>query len=247
MWRKLLNVPNILTLSRVILSIALFILLCVPFFVEPSQLALIPQTHITALDLVCAVVFILLASTDGLDGHIARSTDQVTDLGKVLDPLADKLLVDGTMIMLSARSPMLLPPIFTVLFVGRDLMVDGMRIMCASKGHVVAANMWGKVKTVMEMILIPIVMLRGLPLNFVDMVVTPEAYEYASWWANGPWSYEGEMFAMIFCLVLGVATLVLSLLSGAIYLYRGRYALTGEPKPESAREAKEEEKRDGDR
>ncbi len=246
MWKKLLNVPNTLTLSRVILSIGLFILLCVPFFAEPAQLALIPKTHITALDLVCTVVFILLASTDGLDGHIARSTDQVTDLGKVLDPLADKLLVDGTMIMLSARSPMLLPPIFTVLFVGRDLMVDGMRIMCASKGHVVAANMWGKVKTVMEMILIPIVMLRGFPLNFVDMAVTPAAYEYSSWIANGPWSYDGELYAMIFCLILGVITLVLSLLSGAIYLYRGRYALTGVPEPQKKDENRKEDSH-GDR
>ncbi len=228
MKAKWFNTPNRVTISRILLSLILFVLLSVPLFVAPEKLILIPTTHITVLDLVCFVFFIALGATDGVDGHLARSTNQVTDLGKVLDPLADKMLVDGTMVLLSARSPMLLPPLFTVLFICRDLLVDGVRIMCASKGHVVAANMWGKVKTVMEMVLIPIVIIRGFPFSYLDRYLSPT--EFGAWGTEvaDQLSYQGELSAMVFCLVLGVATLVLSLVSGGIYIYRGRYALIGD-------------------
>lgn len=227
MDKKIFNLANRITFSRVIFSLALFALLCVSLYVSPTSLILIPETHFTVLDLVCFVLFIVLGSTDSVDGHIARSRNQVTDLGKVLDPLADKLLVDGTMIILSCRSPMLLPPLFTILFVGRDLLVDGVRIMAASKGKVIPANIYGKIKTVMEMTFLPIVILRGFPLNFIDWAFDNEAY---SAWAGSLWNvadnYSGETAAMIFCLVLGGLTLIASLVSGGIYLWRARHVFT---------------------
>lgn len=228
MKRKIFNAPNTVTLSRVTFSLFLFVLLMVPMFVDMETLIQIPETHFTVLDLVSFVLFIVLASTDSVDGHLARSTGQVTDLGKVLDPLADKLLVDGTMVLLSVRAPLLLPPIFVALFIARDLMVDGVRIMAASKGHVVPANIWGKCKTVMEMVLLPVVILRGFPLNFADRAFDPSSY--SSWVPTSCWDYHGELFAMVYCLILGFATLVMSLISGGIYVYQCRSVLIGEKK-----------------
>lgn len=219
-----LNAPNRLTLSRIALSLVLFVFFFVTLFFPKETFYLIPTTHFTIADLVCFVLFILLASTDSVDGHLARSTHQVTDLGKVLDPIADKFLVDGSLILLSVRSPMLLPPLFVILFVGRDLLVDGFRIMAASKGKVIPANIYGKLKTVFQMILIPVVFLRGFPFNYLDWAF--DRADYDAWVSSADsFSHAGETYAMAFSLVLGIITVTMSLVSGAIYLYRGRSVL----------------------
>lgn len=237
---KRIGAANWVTISRVALSLVLFALLMVPIYVSYESLVIIPETHFTVLDLVCFVLFIVLSSTDSVDGHLARSRNEVTNLGKVLDPLADKLLVDGTMIILSVRAPMLLPPVFCVLFIARDLLVDGLRIMSASKGKIIPANMWGKVKTVLEMSYLPVVILRGFPLNFVDWA-TSDSYS-TGWLSGDPWSYDGELAAMIFCLVLGLVTLVFSIVSGIIYLYQGR-DLLNEGLDRKDRDSGEEERK----
>lgn len=225
-----LNIPNRISLSRIFLSFALFVLMLVSLYLKPQTFYIIPTTHFTILDLVCFVVFILLASTDSIDGHIARSRNMVSDLGKVLDPIADKLLVDGSLIILSVKSPMLLPPLFVVLLIARDLIIDGVRIMASSKGKVIPANIWGKLKTVFEMILIPVVIIRGFPFNYIDWYLNngtlgqPVApYKGYDFWLNGKtFEFIGETSAMGFALTLGLITVILSLLSGAIYIYRAK-------------------------
>ncbi len=218
MAKAKLNIPNRITLIRFVGSLALFILVYVGLFGIGGQ---VPTTHFTYLDLFCFVLFILLASTDGIDGHIARSRNLVTDLGKFMDPLADKILVDGSLILLTIRDPLLLPPAFTVLLVGRDFVVDGFRMVAASKGKVVPADIYGKAKTLMEMIYIPILFLGGFPVSYVDWAVDADAFG-AFWQRTSIWDYSGELWAMVFCLVLGFATVCMSLISGIRYLYIGR-------------------------
>lgn len=227
-----LNLPNKISLIRIFFSFGLFTLMILSLYLSYETFYIIPTTHFTILDLVCFVVFILLASTDSIDGHIARSRNLVTDLGKILDPIADKLLVDGSLIILSCKSPMLLPPLFVILLVGRDLIMDGVRIYSASKGLVIPANIWGKLKTVFEMILIPVVIIRGFPFNYIDWwkdgrmglnsFNSSPYIGYDSWLNKQTFSYEGETYAMAFCLTLGIITVLLSLISMTIYLINAK-------------------------
>jgi len=231
-----LNLPNKISLARIFLSFGLFVLMIVSVYLPPTVFYVIPTTHFTILDIVCFVVFILLASTDSVDGHIARSRNMVSDLGKILDPVADKLLVDGSLIILSARSPMLLPPLFVILLVGRDLVMDGVRMMAAKKGQIIPANIWGKLKTVFEMILIPVVIIRGFPFNYIDLAISSEDWaisseaEYNSWLNGVAFSYDGELYAMIFCLGIGIVTVLFSIISSAIYLQKARNLISDDYK-----------------
>jgi len=132
-----MNLPNQLTLLRV-LMIPLFILalMALPYPMGP---------------LVGAAVYALASITDALDGHLARKNNQVTDFGKFLDPLADKMLVISALVILQHMG--LIHPIFTVIIIARELMVTSIRLIAASsEGKVIAAGWWGKAKTVTQMI-----------------------------------------------------------------------------------------------
>lgn len=132
-----MNLPNQLTLLRV-LMIPLFIvaLMVLPYPMGP---------------LVGAAVYALASVTDALDGHLARKNNQITDFGKFLDPLADKMLVISALVILQHMG--LIHPIFTVIIIARELMVTSIRLIAASsEGKVIAAGWWGKAKTVTQMI-----------------------------------------------------------------------------------------------
>lgn len=223
-----MNLANKVTLSRFPLTLLLLVTYFVSFFIPAPSLYIIPMTHMTILDLVCCVVFIVIAATDSVDGHIARSRNMVSDFGKYMDPLADKFLIDGTLIMLSAKMPMLCPPLFVVLLVGRDFIIDGIRMICGNKGTVIPANMFGKAKTVAETVYIPFLFLRGFPFQFIDYTYDRNAFDI--WGAtDGLWQnsfgYDGEVAAMSWLLFLGVVTVLLSLISGGIYIYKARATL----------------------
>lgn len=140
MW----NLPNKLTLIRVIL---------IPFTV---LLIALEQ------DIAAGIVFAVAAATDFLDGYLARKHDLVTDLGKFLDPVADKLLVLTAMIMLSARAGAYLPPWVVCVVAARDLMIDGLRMVASGKGTVIAAGIYGKIKTVLQLLCV-LCLLFSLP------------------------------------------------------------------------------------
>ncbi len=95
------------------------------------------------------VIFILAALTDTLDGYIARNYNQITNLGKFLDPLADKLLVISALICFVYLN--ILSPWIVIIVIGRELMITGFRTIAAKEGIVLAANIYGKVKTVIQM------------------------------------------------------------------------------------------------
>jgi CDP-diacylglycerol---glycerol-3-phosphate 3-phosphatidyltransferase len=196
-----MNIPNKITLSRIAivvgLLIALFVLDLIPGVTSP----LLGNSGINLIYLVVAIVFILGALTDKLDGTLARKWNQVTDLGKFLDPVADKLLVDSLLIWLIVPhfgSANLTISIWCVLvMIIRDLVVDALRFIAASKGVVLAANIFGKLKTLFQMVAIPLVLLNGWPFSYFDLSWNP-ALRIASFFVY-------------------LATLA-SLLSGIIYL-----------------------------
>lgn len=144
-----MNLPNKLTLLRVIL---------VPFFVFFMLTDFIPFSKIIAL-----VIFILASVTDALDGHIARSRNLVTTFGKFLDPLADKVLVISALICMTKLGVIGAVPV--IIIVAREFMVSGLRLVTANEGVVVAAGIWGKLKTAFTMIAI-VVITVGLCIGF---------------------------------------------------------------------------------
>lgn len=147
-----MNLPNKLTIGRVI---------AVPFFIAAYMLGY----HIAAF-----VIFVLASLTDMLDGKIARKHNLVTNFGKIMDPLADKILVYSAFCLLI---PDYVPGWMLIIILAREFTVAGMRTVAASEGIVIAAGMSGKIKTVLQMIAVPMLLL--LP------AVTWDIYEYASY------------------------------------------------------------------
>jgi CDP-diacylglycerol--glycerol-3-phosphate 3-phosphatidyltransferase len=141
-----MNLPNRLTLARIFL---------IPVFL------LIVTIKIPYGDLLAAAVFILAASTDGLDGYIARKKKMVTTFGKLMDPLADKLLVTAALISLVELQR--LSGWIAVIIIGREFAVTGLRSMAASEGTVIAASKLGKYKTVSQIIAIVVMFIPQLP------------------------------------------------------------------------------------
>ena len=142
-----MNTPNKLSMLRVIL---------VPVMVG----LLYPQTPVC--NALAAAVFALAAFTDFLDGYLARKKGLITDFGKFLDPLADKLLVLSAFIMLVQHGLML--GWVTVLVLARELAVDGLRIVAIGQGKVIAAGMLGKLKTVSQILLVLWLMIFRIPV-----------------------------------------------------------------------------------
>jgi CDP-diacylglycerol--glycerol-3-phosphate 3-phosphatidyltransferase len=131
------NVPNVLTLVRI---------LAVPVLV----VALLDETPDG--DVIAAIVFALAALTDGLDGYIARRRKQVTTFGKLMDPLADKLLVIAALISLVSLDR--LAAWIAMVIIARELAVTGLRGLAAERGVVIAASWMGKVKTLLQIVAI---------------------------------------------------------------------------------------------
>ncbi|MFA6796955.1 MAG: CDP-diacylglycerol--glycerol-3-phosphate 3-phosphatidyltransferase [Bacilli bacterium] len=204
-----MNLPNKLTLVRFLLALITVILLVLPWSSMGVTPVVIPTAGFSVIDLVCCLFFIIASITDAVDGHIARSRNLVTDFGKFMDPLADKFLVNASLIALAVIKPDMIPAIVVVLFIGRDLAVDGLRFIAASKGEVIAANKWGKAKTIAQMIAIPFIFVNGFPFNYL----------------LGGYTY-------IVPLVFICIALCLSLISGGIYIYSGKKFIIGSNKNE---------------
>lgn len=194
-----MNLPNKITISRLIIAAIMIFFAVFPWanVGASSILTTLGNTGFTILDLILAIFFVVGSATDAIDGKIARKYNLITDFGKFFDPLADKFLVISALIFLACYGR--IPALIIILMIGRDLAVDGIRFMAASKGEVIAANIFGKLKTVFQMVTIPFVMLNGFPFNYLFKEHT-----------------------YIFLDVLLSITCAMSLISGFIYLYRGR-------------------------
>lgn len=142
-----MNLANELTTFRV---------LCIPIFVVFMLIESIPYNYYLA-----AIVFIIASITDLFDGKIARKYHLVTNFGKFMDPLADKMLVSAAIICLT---PKMIPSWVVIIIISRELFISGFRMLAADQGIVLAAGWWGKFKTAFSMVMI-IVLIVNTPLN----------------------------------------------------------------------------------
>ena len=134
-----MNTPNKLTVARMIL---------VPFLV----IFMLTGWGRDANRWICLVIFVAASVTDWFDGHLARKYNLITNFGKFMDPLADKLLVCSAMICMIELDR--LPAWVVIIIIGREFIISGFRLIAAENGVVIAANYWGKFKTVSQMIMI---------------------------------------------------------------------------------------------
>ncbi len=151
-----MNLPNKLTVLRVIMIPFFVFFLLVPVFGENTKW-------------VAVALFIIASLTDLLDGKIARKYNLVTDFGKFMDPLADKLLVCSAMICLVDLQR--IPSWIVVVIIAREFIISGFRLIAVENGRVIAASYWGKFKTTFQMIMV-ILMIVNIPqLNIVTMII----------------------------------------------------------------------------
>lgn len=139
-----MNLANKLTLIRI--------------FLVPVFLLFIATKDIPYGSFIATFIFILASLTDKLDGYIARSRNQITNFGKFIDPLADKLLVTAALISLVELQ--VVPGWAAVVIIAREFAVSGLRSIAASQGRVIAASWWGKIKTVIQIIAIILLLLK---------------------------------------------------------------------------------------
>lgn len=150
-----MNLANKITVARIGL-IPLFILLLYPFPDKPFD----PYGMYWA-----AAIFIIAAATDQLDGYVARKYNQVTKLGMLLDPLADKLLICAALLLLVQMHSV--PAWIAFGIIGREIVITGLRIMAAKKRIALAADRYGKIKLVVQVVAIAAVLLDNVPFRFI--------------------------------------------------------------------------------
>lgn len=185
-----MNLPNKLTIFRIIL---------VPI------MAIIPFFNFDIKWIVIDIIFILASITDKLDGYIARSKNQITTFGKFLDPIADKILVLAAMLILVEDNR--LPAIIPIIVLVREFIVSGYRLVAVEKGgKVIAASVWGKLKTVTQML--------ALILAFVDQNGFAQCFVGGltgfAWWYN------------FITTILMSVSVVAAVLSGIDYIAKGK-------------------------
>lgn len=210
-----MNLPNKITISRIVLIVCMIISMLVLSFFPDFDAIDIGNSKINLVYLIFTIVFIVAALTDFLDGYLARKLNQVTSFGKFLDPIADKLLNDATMIFLLVPQTYALNQrrdstmltilmICVIVMIARDLVVDALRMIAVEQGKVIAANIFGKIKTVFQMIAIPMLLLNNWPFSYIDGAL-PEPLKISN-------------------IFFYLAT-IMSLVSGIIYIIQNRHVL----------------------
>lgn len=149
-----MNLANKLTILRVLLVPVFMIILLIDF---PNN------------DYIALAVFIIAALTDMLDGHIARSRNQITKFGKFMDPLADKLLVSSALIILVEMNR--LSSWIVIIIIAREFAITGLRVLAASEGITIAASWYGKFKTIFQILAIIVLLLNNYPFSLFNIPV----------------------------------------------------------------------------
>ncbi|WP_368654883.1 CDP-diacylglycerol--glycerol-3-phosphate 3-phosphatidyltransferase [Ornithinibacillus sp. 4-3] len=158
-----MNIPNRITVFRILLIPVFILLYTVPF--NWGEWAIGDQT-LPIAHFIGALIFIFAAGTDWLDGYYARKYNLVTNLGKFLDPLADKLLVSAAFILLVEIG--LAPAWVVIVIISRELAVTGLRLVAAGEGIVLAAGNMGKLKTVTQLLAIALLLLKNFPFEYIN-------------------------------------------------------------------------------
>jgi CDP-diacylglycerol---glycerol-3-phosphate 3-phosphatidyltransferase len=168
-----MNLPNRLTLTRIAM-VPLFLVFLLPFpdwlvnwnlltFIRPNLHA-INRFIIGYGNFIAAGIFLLAASTDGLDGYIARKRKQITKFGKFLDPIADKLLVTAALVALVQRGD--LTGWAATIIISREFIVTGLRLVASAEGVVISASKLGKIKTVSQVVAILATLIKNYPITY---------------------------------------------------------------------------------
>ena len=214
-----MNLPTKITISRIVATTLTFIAVVVLDIVSvinkdfTTPYLTLGSVKIDVVFLILLVLFIFTSLTDCLDGKIARKTNQVTTLGKFLDPVADKLLVNFMILFLAGYSIVAKYNVVqnvsinlwcAILMILRDIVVEALRFIAASKKVVIAANIFGKAKTVLQMVAIGVVLANDFPFAYFD-----------STFVNG---------LRISDILVYVATFM-SVLSGIIYIVQNKNVL----------------------
>ena len=166
--KKGMNLPNKITCVRLVMSAIVLIVLCMPWSSIGVEFPVYNVFGVENVDLkyiICGVLFMIGSVTDFLDGYIARKYNLVTDFGKVMDAIADKVLVNGVLIILAYDK--FIPLIVPVIIITRDIVVDSIKMASGSKGKVVAASWPGKIKTICMMIGVTLVFFYNMPFAFI--------------------------------------------------------------------------------
>jgi CDP-diacylglycerol--glycerol-3-phosphate 3-phosphatidyltransferase len=166
-----------------------------------------PSWWLVAQPWLAALIFAALAATDAVDGHIARSRNEITTFGKFIDPLADKLLVTASLVALVDLER--LPSWIALVIISRELVVSGLRMVAVAEGRVIAASSRGKVKTVLQVIAIVCFLLK-------DSELLEEMFGTAG----------QQMFGTVSWVIMGAAV-VMTVISMIDYFYHARDILTG--------------------
>jgi CDP-diacylglycerol--glycerol-3-phosphate 3-phosphatidyltransferase len=188
------NLPNSMTMSRIA---------CVPLLIWLLSSSFPVKGH--EQEIIASVLFIAASITDGLDGYLARRRGQITTMGMLLDPLADKMLVTAGYICLVSFNPRIVPPWIAVLVIGREFLVSGLRSIAANEGFTIDASEIGKLKTVLQIISVVAAILdRG----------------WNVWWIGPGWQHDtGWFFVPVHLIALVVIywMTVVSIISAVDY------------------------------
>ncbi|MCL1846812.1 MAG: CDP-diacylglycerol--glycerol-3-phosphate 3-phosphatidyltransferase [Coriobacteriia bacterium] len=205
-FKELLTPANIVTLVRIILIPVFVVTLLAPWpiWFPDASLAMVAKPWIAA------AVFALLALSDSLDGYLARSRNEVTTLGKFLDPLADKILVTAALLALIELGT--LPAWVALIIIARDFLVSGLRMVASAENQVIAASRIGKSKTVFQIIAMILFIIKDSPV-ITDFSLQLGLGAMLTWLAN-----------LLAWVIMGVA-LLLTLLSLVDYFMKSSSVL----------------------
>lgn len=187
-----MNLPNRITMARIFLSILLLVMLLVPWYSLGVEFPVYQVATITVnlKYIIAGIIFLIASTSDFLDGYLARKNNMVTDFGKVMDAIADKLLVNGLLVILAYDR--IISIVIPVVIISRDIVVDSCKMISGQNGKVVAASIMGKLKTICMMSGLTLTMFYNLPFELIGFPVAD---------------------------ILLIAAVILSVISGAQYFY----------------------------
>ena len=165
-----MNVPNKITICRIMLSILLLIIMIFPIDkvgISFPEFQLAGKLVIDSKYIICGIIFLIASLTDFLDGYLARKYNLVTDIGKVMDAIADKILVNGVLILLATEG--YISSIIPVVIVSRDIVVDSIKMVAGQKSGAVGASMAGKIKTACMLVGITLLFFYDLPFSLMNV------------------------------------------------------------------------------
>lgn len=165
-----MNVPNKITICRIILSILLIVLMIFPMNrigLDFPEFQINGKIIMNSKYVICGIIFVVASLTDFLDGHLARKYNLVTDIGKVMDAIADKILVNAVLIVLAVNG--YISVVVPVVIVSRDIIVDSIKMVAGQKSGAVGASKTGKIKTACMMSGITLLFFYNLPFSLINI------------------------------------------------------------------------------